>query len=174
MERSDKEAFVTEMQGALEGAAGTVFVDYTGLTVNQVNAVRARFREAGIGYRVVKNTLMTRVLAGAAYEDAIKCLKGSPTGVVIGYEDPVAAAKLTFDLAKEFKSLKVKGGILDNQALDSAGTEALSKMPSQRELQAAVVSLALSPGSNLIGQIKSPAGRIVGAIEKLIETKEAS
>ena len=169
MLRSAKDQFITEMQAELERSVGVLFVDYTGLTVEEADKVRGKFREHNVGYRVVKNTLMTRALSGTSYEDAAQCLKGSPTGVVLGYDDPVTPAKVTFELLEEIKHLQVKGGILDDQAIDVAGAEALSKMPSKEELQAEVVTLAMSPGRHLLAQVKNPAGLLVGAIDKLVE-----
>ena len=174
MDRSQKEQFVENMRGSLTEATGALFLDYTGLTVNDANKVRAKFREAGINYLVVKNTLMARAMEGSTYADAANCLKGSPTGVVIGGEDPVAVARTTFDLVEEFSNIKVKGGILDNKAIDAAQAEALSKMPSKTEIQAGIVGLAMSPASNLIGLVKGPAGKILSQIEKMIEQGEAA
>ena len=120
MDRTQKEQFVSEMKADLAKSVGVLFVDYTGLSVNDVNTVRAKFREAGVGYRVVKNTLVARAMEGTSYEDAAVHLKGSPTGLVLGYDDPVSAAKITFDLMKDFEVIKVKGGILDEKAIDTA------------------------------------------------------
>ena len=169
MLRTAKDQFITEMQAELERSAGVLFVDYTGLTVEEADQVRGKFREHNVGYRVVKNTLMTRAMTGTGYEDAAACLKGSPTGVVLGYDDPVTPAKLTFELLEEIGHLQVKGGILDNKAIDAAGAKALSKMPSKEELQVEVITLAMSPGRRLLSQVKNPAGLLVGAIDKLIE-----
>jgi ribosomal protein L10 len=92
--------------------------------------------------------------------------------VVVGYEDPVAAARLTYEFLKECAHIKVKGGVVEKKTITSVQAEALSKSPGKRELQAQVVALALSPASNLISQIKGPAGKIVGAIDKLVEREE--
>ena len=153
-----------------------MFVDFTGLTVNQANLLRQKYREGEgeIKYQVVKNTLMTRALSGLPFEGAAEYLKGTPTGVVFGFDDPVAAAKATFDFVKENQKLKVKGGIVDRKPIDETQAEALSKMPGRTELIGQVISLALSPASNLISQIKSPAGRIVGAVEKKAEESAES
>ena len=115
---------------------------------------------------------MARACADTPYAGVAELLKGSPTGVVLGGEDAVSAAKLTFELLKDYEALKIKGGILDDAALDAKQAEALSKMPSRAELQAKIVGQALSPGANLAGQLKGPGGRILGAIEKLVEMKE--
>ncbi|RYF32407.1 MAG: 50S ribosomal protein L10 [Cytophagaceae bacterium] len=124
-------------------------------------------------YRVVKNTLMARALEGLPFADAVKCLKGTPTGVVMGLEDPVTPAKLTYEFLKECDHLKVKGGVVDNRAIGAQEAEALSKMPSREELQGMIVGQAMSPGRNVAGQLKSQAGRILGAIEAFIEKQEA-
>jgi large subunit ribosomal protein L10 len=174
MNRVQKEQFVEEMKTSLNEAAGALFLDYTGLTVNDTNVVRKKFREAGVTYVVVKNTLMARAMEGSTFADAATYLKGTPTGIVIGGEDPVAAAKTTFDIVEEFSHMKVKGGILDSKAINLVEVEALSKMPSKTEIQAGIVGLAMSPASNLIGQFKGPAGKILSQIEKMIEGQEAA
>lgn len=173
MSREDKEAFVKEMRHEVERAAGVLFLDYTKLTVAQADGFRRKLRDAQVGYKVVKNTLMSRVLAGTPYEDAAKCLKGTPTGVVLGFEDPVSSAKLTFEYMQECENLKIKGGIVDKKAISPKEAEALSKMPSKVELQGQIIALAKSPGGKLLSQLKSPAGKIVGAVEALIKKLEA-
>lgn len=169
MLRSEKEQFISKMQGELERASGVLFLDFTGLTVEEADVVRGKYRENNVGYQVVKNTLMTRALLGTGYENAADCLKGSPTGVVIGYDEPVTAAKVTFEMLEDNKHLRVKGGILDEKAIGVSEAEALSKMPSQEELQVEIITLAMSPGRYLLGQMKNPAGLLVGAIDQLVE-----
>jgi len=172
MLRTQKEAVVEDVKTALSEAAGVLFLDFTGLTVAQADDFRRTLQKAGVRYSVVKNTLMKRAMEGTTYADAAAFLKGTPTGVVFGAEDPVASAKVTFEFLKGCDKLRIKGGVLDAKAIDAAQAEALSKMPGRQELQATVVALALSPGRNVAGQIKNPAGRIVGAIETLIENLE--
>jgi large subunit ribosomal protein L10 len=172
MALAPKKAFVADMQAEVDKAAGVLFVDFFKLTVAQANTLRASLRAGNVRYRVVKNTLMTRVLAGKPFESASQCLKGTPTGVVWSHEDPVTPAKLAYAFAKECNNFKVKGGIVDNQSISPAQAEALSELPSREELQGQIVTLAKSPGSKVAGQIKSPAGRIVGAVEALCEKLE--
>lgn len=172
MLREQKSIFVDEMRRDIERAAGVLFLDYTGLKVQEVEVLRKSFRAANVKYRVVKNTLLARVLAGTSCESAIQYLKGTPTSVVIGIDDPVTGAKLTVDFAKEKEKPRIKGGIVEGKAIDARQAEALAKMPSKPEVQAAVLAQVLSPGRNLAGQIKGPAGKILGAILKLVENKE--
>lgn len=168
MNREQKNAFIQQVQGSLDVAAGFLFVDFTGLTVVEADQLRKKAREAQVSYRVVKNSLLTRALSNTSYATASKCLKGTPTGLVVGSDgDPVSPAKLAFDFAKECEHFKVKGGVVDSQTIGIDEAKALAALPSRAELQAAVVALAKSPGSTLAGQLKSPAGRIVGAVEAL-------
>ena len=171
MSHDTKQAVVDALKQDVERAAGVLFVDFTGLTVAEANAFRGKLRASDVGYQVVKNTLMARVVAGTAYEDAVGFLKGTPTGVVMGFSDPVTAAKLTYEFAKDCEHIKVKGGIVEQKVVGREETENLAKMPSRRELQATVVSLALGPAGRLIGQIKGPAGRVVGAIDAKAESE---
>lgn len=172
MSRAEKEAFVSEMSASVADAAGVLFLDFTGLTVADVNKFRRALDKADVSYRVVKNSLMKRVLAGGNYDSASAFLKGSPTGVVSGNDDPVAAAKIAVEFAEDCENLKIKGGLLDQKVLNAAEVEALSKLPGRRELQAAVVSTALGAGRRVIGQMMSPGSRIAGAIEALVEKGE--
>lgn len=168
-----KTKLVEKMRGDVERAATVLFLDYTGLTVAEADGLRRKLRDAQVGYLVVKNSLMARALEGTPYEAASACLKGTPTGVVFGYDDPVSAAKLTFDYLKSCEHLKIKGGVLDKKAITATEAETLSKMPSKAEVQASVIALALGPARKLLGQIKNPAGRIVGAIDKLAKEEQA-
>ena len=169
MAQAKKHAFVDKMRSDVDRAAGVLFVDFTGMTVLQANALRAQLREVKVHYQVVKNTLMSRVLEGQPYEAAKDCLKGSHTGAVLGFEDPVTPAKVIYAFAKECDKIKVKGGIVDGAAIVPAAAEALSKLPSQRELQGEVVALAQGPGGKVAGALKAPSGKIVGAIDALVD-----
>ena len=164
-----KETFVVEMKADLAKASGVIFLDYTGLTVAEVEQLRRKARSQDVKYRVVKNTLMRRALAGTAAEGAAKYLKGTPTSVMLGYSDPVATAKIVVDFAKPSRHLKIKGGIVEQKALSPQETEARSKMANRREQIGQILGMALGTGRRVAAQIKSPAGRLVGALDKLVE-----
>ena len=172
--RETKEQFVAEMKAELGRAQAVLFLDFTGLTVEEVNSFRGKMRAAQISYRVVKNTLMKRAIAGTGYEGASRFLKGTPTGVAMGFEDPVAVARTAFDFMKDCDHLKIKGGVLDNRDINASEAEALSKMPSRHEMQGQIVGMILGVAGHLISQIKSPGGRIVGALETKAKEDEAA
>lgn len=172
MLRPQKEALITSVSQSLDAAAGILFIDYTGMTVDEANAFRRKLQADGLQLRVIKNSLMSRALADKPYADISSVLKGSPTGVIFGFEDPVSTAKAAFDFAKDCPHLKVKGGVVDGQSVDAQGAEELSKMPSKVEVQGSIAMLAMSPGRNLAGQLKGPSGRVLGAIEALVKKLE--
>jgi large subunit ribosomal protein L10 len=165
-----KDDIITSLKADMQKAAGVIFLDYTGLTVSEVETWRKRVRAAaGVSYRVVKNTLLSRALKDTPAESASKFLKGTPTGVVIGFDDPVATAKLTYEFLKETEHLKVKGAVLDHKPLTSKEAEQLSKMPSRGELLGQILALIQGPGSMLAAQVKSAGGKLVSQIDQFAE-----
>jgi large subunit ribosomal protein L10 len=174
MLRSHKEEFVSTMKAEVAKAASVLFFDFTGLTVKEADSLRGKLRAAEVRYEVVKNTLMTRVLADTPFSGAAKYLKGTPTGVALSYEDPSAAAKVAVEFLKECQHIKVKGGVLDATPIGPRDVEALSLLPSRAQLQAAVVAAAMSPGRKLVSQVLSAGQRIAGVIAKRVEDLEAS
>ncbi|MBI3178272.1 MAG: 50S ribosomal protein L10, partial [Deltaproteobacteria bacterium] len=97
MFRPDKEKLVDKMKTDLARSQAVLFLDFTGLTVAEERQFRRKIRDTGGGYQVVKNALMRRVLTGTPAESAGAWLKGSPTSVVLGFDDPVAVARTTYE-----------------------------------------------------------------------------
>ncbi len=174
MFRPDKEKLVDKMKADFARSQAVLFLDFTGLTVAEERQFRRKIRETGGGYQVVKNSLMRRVLTGTAAEGATSWLKGSPTSIVLGFTDPVAVARTTYEFLKSCEHLKVKGSLLDKKPLTAVETEAFSKLPSRREMQAQILALIMSPASNLLRLLKGPAGRIVGAVDAKAKQGESS
>lgn len=173
MIRTQKDAFIQDMQGALDKAAAVFFVDYTGMTVEEVTTFRKKLRASSLGFKVVKNTLIAKAMAGKPFEALAKSLKGAPTGVVFGKDDPVAAAKVTFEFLKECEHIKIKGGVLDAKPLTAKDVEALSKMPGRRELLGQIIAQFMSPAGKLAAQIKNPGGKLVGALDAKAKGSES-
>lgn len=174
MLRTQKDDFVSAMKEEVAKASSVVFLDYTGLTVAEADTLRGRLRKAQVKYQVVKNSLMARVLEGTSAASAKSYLKGTPTGIALSYDDPSAAAKVTSEFFKECNHIKVKGGVLDAQAIGPRDVDALSKMPSRAQLQANVVAAALSPGRKVVSQMLSAGQRIAGVIAKRVKDLEGS
>ncbi|MPQ95890.1 50S ribosomal protein L10 [Thioclava sp. JE_KL1] len=170
MDRAQKEKVVEEL-GQIFASSGVVVVaHYEGMTVANMQDLRARMREAGGSVRVAKNKLAKIALEGQPCESIAEYLTGM---TVLSYsEDPVAAAKVVVKYAKENEKLSILGGAMGVSALDIAGVKAVADMPSREELIAQIVSQIGAPASNIAGAVGAPASNIA-SILSTIEEKAA-
>ena len=170
MDRAQKEALVEELGQIFESSGVVVVAHYTGLTVAEMQDLRARARDAGGSVRVAKNRLAKIALDGKPCESISSLLTGM---TVLTYsEDPVAAAKVAQDFAKANDKFVILGGAMGENGLDVAGVEAVSKMPSREELIATIAGMLGAPASNIAGAIGAPASNIA-SILSTIEDKAA-
>ena len=172
MDRAQKEKVVEELGQIFESSGVVVVSHYAGLTVAEMQDLRGRMREAGGSVRVAKNRLAKIALEGKPNASIADLLTGM---TVIAYsEDPVAAAKVCEDFAKENPKLDIIGGAMGENALDRAGVTAVSKMPSRDELIASIVGCLGAPASNIAGAIGAPASNIASIISTVEERAEAA
>ncbi|UWR26915.1 50S ribosomal protein L10 [Sulfitobacter sp. S223] len=170
MDRAQKEQLVDELGQIFESSGVVVVSHYVGLTVAEMQDLRARARAAGGAVRVAKNRLAKIALEGKPCESIADLLTGM---TVLTYsEDPVAAAKVAQEFAKENPKLVILGGAMGENALDVAGVEAVSKMPSREELISTIAGMLGAPASNIAGAIGAPASNIA-SILSTIEDKAA-
>jgi large subunit ribosomal protein L10 len=171
VDRAQKEKVVEELGQIFESSGVVVVAHYAGLTVAEMQDLRARMRKNGGSVRVAKNKLAKIALEGKPCESIANLLTGM---TVLTYsEDPVAAAKVAEDFAKDNKKFEILGGAMGNTALDRAGVEAVSKMPSREELIASIVGCIAAPAANIAGAIGAPASNIA-SILSTIEDKAAA
>jgi len=164
VERAKKAEVVESLNGLFSDAGSVVVAHYTGLTVAQMNDLRSRMREAGASFKVAKNRLVVRALAGTAAEPIAHLFKG-PTGIAFS-KDPIAASKVVAGFAKENDKLVILGGVVGDTTLDVAGVKALAELPSLDELRGKIVGLLQAPATKIAGVLQAPAGqlaRVVGA-----------
>ena len=128
-----KQENIEEIKEKIDKAQAIVLVDYRGLNVEQLTELRSKYRSAGVEYKVYKNTMMRFAFKNAGFEEFNEFLKG-PSAVAFGYDDPVQAAKITSEFAKEHKNLEIKAGIVDGKIIDIAGVNALAELPSREVL----------------------------------------
>ncbi|SDI26626.1 50S ribosomal protein L10 [Lutimaribacter saemankumensis] len=172
MDRAQKEKVVEELGQIFESSGVVVVAHYAGITVAEMQDLRAKMREAGGSVRVAKNRLAKIALEGKPCESIASLLSGM---TVLAYsEDPVAAAKVAEDFAKENKKFEILGGAMGENALDRAGVEAVSKMPSREELIASIVGCIGAPASNIAGAIGAPASNIASILSTIEEKAEAA
>ena len=150
-----KAAVVEEMKEKMQSAQGDVFVGFTGLTVADVTKLRRKFREGGVDYKVIKNTL-TRIAADELGYNALDEVLEGPTAIAYSTEDAVAPAKILKEFIKETKTeaLSVKAGIVDGQVIDAAAVDALASLPSREELLAKLVGSMQAPISGFVNVLQ--------------------
>ncbi|KMK68169.1 50S ribosomal protein L10 [Puniceibacterium sp. IMCC21224] len=171
MDRAQKEKLVEELGQIFESSGVVVVAHYEGLTVAEMQDLRGRARAAEASVRVAKNRLAKIALEGKPCASIADFLTGM---TVLTYsEDPVAAAKVAEDFAKDNKKFEILGGAMGENALDRAGVESVSKMPSREELIASIVGCIGAPASNIAGAIGAPASNIA-SILSTIEDKAAA
>ena len=172
MDRAKKEKVVEELGQIFESSGVVVVAHYAGLTVVEMQDLRARAREANASVRVAKNRLAKIALEGKPCASIAEYLTGMT--VLTFSEDPVAAAKVAEGFAKDNKKFEILGGAMGENALDRAGVEAVSKMPSRDELIAQIASCIGAPASNIAGAIGAPASNIASILSTIEERAEAA
>ncbi len=170
MDRAQKEKVVEELGQIFESSGVVVVARYEGLTVAEMQDLRAQMRVVGGSVRVAKNKLAKIALEGKTVASITKYLEGMT--VLAFSEDPVAAAKVMDKYAKGNDKLVILGGAMGETALDPAGVKAVASMPSREELIAQIVSQIGAPAANIAGAIGAPASNIA-SILTTIEEKAA-
>ncbi len=167
VDRAQKERVVEELGQIFESSGVIVVAHYAGMTVAEMQDLRAKMREAGGSLRVAKNRLAKIALEGTPSEPIAEFLTGM---TVLAYsEDPVAAAKVVDAYAKENDKLVILGGVMGGTALDVDGVKAVAKMPSRDELIAQIASMLGAPASNIAGAIGAPASNIASILTTIEE-----
>ena len=162
MERTEKAAQIGDIASKFERMSSAVFLDFKGLPVRAVTALRDQFRAAGVDYKVVKNTFVKQATKQNATKTAAEGLKGllvGMTGVAWAYDDPSAAAKVVkaFRKTPAGEKLTIKGGVIDGQLLDATGVEErLATMPGKDELRAMLLATMQAPLQNFVALLQAP------------------
>lgn len=171
MKRTQKEQLVTELREKIKGAKALYYTDFTGLNVKRMTNLRRRLRKEGVEYVVIKNTLALRAVNESGLTG--QRLKG-PTGVVIA-KDPVAAAKLLSEFAKENdQKPSVKGGLLDGMQIDEAQVKRLADMPSREQMLAQLGGALQAPLAGFAGALNGLLYQFVGALDALKTQREGA
>ncbi len=143
------------------------FVNYQGLTVNQISNLREKIKSAGGEVIVAKNTLMKKALAGQKFPDSGQNLTG-PTATVFSYDDEVSAVKQIADFAKTLGGIpKFKFGFFGRDLLDSSAIEALSKIPSREELKAKIVGALASPLYGIVNVLQANIRNLASVLDQI-------
>jgi large subunit ribosomal protein L10 len=165
MLRAEKTEAVKVLKERFERMTSAVFVDFTGMTVEEVSKLRLSFREKGVEYKVVKNSMVKKALADApALQKLSPALKGM-TGVAWSFEEPSAAARVVRDFKKENEKLKIKAGLLEGLVLEPKAVEdQLAQLPSKDEARAMLLATFMAPAQRFVMLLNAPARNFVGVL----------
>lgn len=172
MDRASKEELVTQLNERFQQAGVVVVTQQHGLTVAQSQDLRRKMRDAGASFKVTKNRLTRLALKGTKFE-AIESLFTGPTGIAYS-EDPVTAAKIAVEFAKDNEKLTIVGGAMEATVLDASGVEALAMLPSLDELRGKLVGLLQAPATKLAGVTQAPAGQLARLLNAYAQKGEAA
>ena len=171
MKRSEKEQLVTELRDKLVNAQSLYYTDFTGLNVKRMTELRRRLKRAGVDYVVIKNTLALRAVNESGLVGTK--LKG-PTGLVVG-KDPVAAARVLTEFAKEFEDKPaMKGGMLQGKAINNAQVKRMASLPSREQMLADLAASMQSPMAAFVGALSGPLYMFAGALDALKSQREGA
>jgi large subunit ribosomal protein L10 len=166
MLKSEKVVQIDDIKARFAKMTSAVFIDFQGMTVEEVTKLRDDLRAKGVDYRVVKNKLVRHALKGAPWLGNLEpALKGM-TGVAWSYEEPSAAAKVLKDFVKDNEKLKIKAGLLEGQVLDGkAVQDQLATMPGKNEARAMLLATFNAPAQRMVMLLNTPGGNLVRALQ---------
>ena len=162
-----KQPIVDEISGVINGAQSVVVVDYRGLTVAEDTQLRKQLREAGVSYKVYKNTLVSRAVEGTEFESLRDVLEG-PSAFAVSTTDATAPARILSKFAKTAPALEIKAGVVEGTYYDADGMKAIAAVPSREELLSKLLGSLQSPITNLarvLNQIAEQGGAADAAVE---------
>ena len=157
-----KQPVVEEISASIKDAQSVVLVDYRGLTVEQDTQLRKNLREAGVTYKVYKNTMMNFAFKGTEFEGLSEYLEG-PSAVAISKEDATAPARVIAEFAKTADKLEIKAGVVEGTVYDAKGIASIATIPSRDVLI-----------SRLLGSMQSPITNFARVMNQLAEKGGAS
>lgn len=168
----EKQQIIEEIKDKVNNAQSVVLVDYRGLKVDELTELRRQYREAGVDYKVYKNTMMRFAFKEAGFEEFNEHLVG-PNAVAFGMEDPVQAAKITDEFAKKHKSLEIKAGIVDGKIIGIDEIKNLASLPSKEVLIAQTLGGLNAPITGFVNVLQGNIRNLVYALNAVVEKKEA-
>ena len=154
-----KKPVVEEIAQKIDGAASVIIVNYSGITVEQDTSLRKQLREAGVDYKVYKNTMMKLAFKGTPCEELCKDLDGT-NAMAVSKDDATVAARIISKNFKAMPALEFVAGCVEGNYFDKKGVEALSNVPSREELL-----------GKLLGSIQSPIANFARVISQIAESK---
>ena len=169
--RSQKQEMIERYQAGIGEAPHAFLVSFKGLTVPQATDLRAKIRESGGSYEVVKNTLAMLAAEGRDIGE-LKDLFQGPTAVAYSNDDPVALAKALTEFQKEVPAIEFKGGLVEGKAVGAGDIEDIARLPGREELIAKLLFLLQSPMTRLVRGLAAIPRQLVVVLDQISKQKE--
>ena len=171
--KQEKETISAKYQEWMEKSIAMVFVEYTGINMKEIDSMRAKVRESGGEFHILKNTLARRVFESVGIEIGEGFLKDS-TAVGFAFEDAPSVAKVLAEFDKTIESVKIKGGYLNKQLIDAAAIKALADLQPLPVVRAQLLGTILAPASKLVRTLAEPGRQLAAVINAHVEKNSAS
>lgn len=168
-----KETLVAEIKDRFNAAQAVIMVDYRGLTVKEMSALRGALRETGSEVKIYKNSLTEIAVRELALPNMDEHLAG-PTAFVFISEDPVAPAKALTTFARAHAALELKGGFVDNQVIGADGVKAIATLPSREELIAKLLGTMQNPIVGFARVLNGPVEAFARTVQGVADQKAAA
>jgi large subunit ribosomal protein L10 len=162
--KSEKEAVIKELKDKFSRAQSAILAEFNKLDVETVTKLRKKFRDGGVEYKVLKNTLAKRAAKGTTLEVISEEFVG-PVALAISYGDVVAPAKILTDFTKDLETIKVKVGVVQGKKVSAADVKALAKLPGLPELRAKLLGLMQQPAGKLVRTIAAPGSQLARVLK---------
>ena len=165
MNKEQKKQYISDMTNQFEKSEAVIVTHYQGLTMGQLDDLRAKMREHGIKFKITNNRITKLALEKTRCKDLSNLFSG-PTAVALS-EDAITSAKILTNFSKENENLKILGGIMGSDILDVAGVKNVATLPSLDEARAKIVGILRSPAQNIASMLLEPGAKIaILALEK--------
>jgi large subunit ribosomal protein L10 len=158
MDRAQKADSIEDLKTVFAGAGAVVVTHYMGLTVAEMSELRARLRKEGASLKVVKNRLAQKAMDGSAGDAGDRLFKG-PVAIAFA-KDPVSAAKVVIQYAKDNEKFTIVGAVLGKTVLNADGVKSLSTLPSLDQMRGTLIGLIQAPATKVAGVLQAPAGQL--------------
>lgn len=170
MKTVSKEKEVALLLEKFSKSKGIVFTDFRGLSAPQMVTLRRELSQKGLEYRVVKNRLAA--IAAKRAGMSVDSFLDGPTGITFSYWDPILAMKLSVELASRFERYKIKGGLLEGQAVSAEEVKRLAQLPTRPELLGQLVGALQAPIYNLVSVLEGLVRELVLVLDEIVKKKE--
>ncbi len=171
--RQKKDQVLEQYQEWFDKSQALVLVEYTGVTVKQLDAIRAKVRESGGEMHIVKNTLMRKVLEGRDVQVPQGLLEKS-TAITFAFSDAAGTAKALTEATKGIEAIKLKGGFLEKQALNAAQVKALADLPPLPVVRSQLLGVLQAPAGKLVRTIAEPARSLASVFRAYADKAQAA